>query len=433
MLDFRDSLISRLREELTNDRFISLCRDGLLKSFSRNRVFTISRLIVIIMFLQRSYRREIDSFVTLINEGDYNIKNATSGALSQARAKLNPKAFTHLSNITVKHFYEQAPYSKWNGYRLLAVDGSVLNLPYSKQIVSEFGHEKYIKKASGKKSMARCSVLYDVKNHITLDAQIASYTTSEKALLHSHLKEIKEGDLILGDRGYGLNSIIYMVSAQGADFCIRLAEYRLNKLKEFMKSEKEDTIIELSIDPETIGLKKGEIKTVKIRVVKITLETGEIELLGTSLFDKKKYNTKVLKKLYHLRWGVEEVYKMLKSRVQLEEWSGRTARSIYQDFEAKILMMNLCAVLSYPIEQKVRDEYKKAKTGNKYDQKINRSNAISVTKDNLFKIFFDKGTKSILNRMDKIIKASRTIIRPGRKTERIKQVKKRKPLNYKRL
>ena len=42
--------------------------------------------------------------------------------------------------------------------------------------------------------------------------------------------------------------------------------------------------------------------------------------------------------------------------------------------------MTFCAILSYPIEEKVKVEYAKEKTENKFDQQINITHALSVTK-----------------------------------------------------
>lgn len=435
MFDYRKLLINSFRKEIDLPKFVDLCRGDNKSSFTRNRVFKLDRLITIIMLLSTSYQREINKFCKLIVKGDYNIRQATKGALTQARAKLNPKAFRRLHDLALEIFYTGADYIKWNNYRLLAVDGSVLNLPSSQSIQDEFGYEDYIKKASGNKSMARCSLLYDVNNHVILDAQIGAYKLSEKELLKKHLEYVETGDLILGDRGYGSSTIIHWLSALKIDFCIRMVGTKMNIIKDFLNSDLVDTEIEIKVN-ERYGPKDGldkNLPSVSVRFVKIELETGEIEILATSLKDSKKYNRKALKELYFLRWGVEEAFKMLKSRIGLEEWSGRTARSVYQDFYAKVLMMVICATLSHPIEQKVRKEYKQAQTENKYEQKINRTDAMSETKDNLIKIFLHKCNQGFIDIMDEIIESSRTIIRPNRKSERIKHVKKRKPLNYKKI
>ena len=44
------------------------------------------------------------------------------------------------------------------------------------------------------------SMLYDVLNQITIDAQIAPYHSSERDLLAQHLEKVLKGDLLLLDR-----------------------------------------------------------------------------------------------------------------------------------------------------------------------------------------------------------------------------------------
>lgn len=420
---------------MKDENFIKKSKDNNPKAFTRSRVFTFKRLIVLLMLLQTSYQREINKFCKLLIKGDFNIRQATAGALTQARAKLNPYAFQRLQELSVNIFYEDAGYEKWKGHRLLAVDGSVLNLPYSEDIVKEFGYEEYINKSSGKKSMARCSILYDVENQVTIDAQIATYKTSEKELLKNHLSHLSKGDLVLGDRGYAYSSILYWLTELEVDFCFRFHNTKLNKVKEFLASKKTEKIIDFELDVKVLNSMNlpKDTPAIKVRLVKVELENGEVEILGTSLLNKRKYNRQIFKDLYHKRWGVEEAFKLLKSRLNLEDFSGRTSRSIYQDFHSKILMMTLCAVLCHPIEQKVREEYAAEKRGNKFDQQLNKADAISETRQTLIQIFIFNKKQQVIDVLDKIILASRSIIRPGRKFNRIKKSPKRRPLNYKRI
>ena len=134
-----------------------------------------------------------------------------------------------------------------------------------------------------------------------------------------------------------------------------------------------------------------------------------------------------------MRWGVEEAYKMLKNRVQLEMFSGRTPRSIHQDFHSKIMMMSLCATLSFPIEEKVRKEYSAAARGNKYDQTINRTDALSQTRKSLIDIFLKGIVRKKLKKFDEIVLKARQCIRPGRSEFRQKKKRGRPPINYKQL
>ncbi len=60
--------------------------------------------------------------------------------------------------------------------------------------------------------------------------------------------------------------------------------------------------------------------------------------------------------LYHYRWNEEEGYKLFKSRLEIENFSGKTALAVKQDFFAKVFIMSLCATLAFPIEEKVKKE-----------------------------------------------------------------------------
>lgn len=84
---------------------------------------------------------------------------------------------------------------------------------------------------------------------------------------------------------------------------------------------------------------------------------------------------------------------LLKSRIELENFSGKTAIAVKQDFYTKVFLMTLCAAYFHPVEMKVREEYK-ADADRKYDQKINRTNSISMAK-NIIQILFCKKKEKI--------------------------------------
>jgi hypothetical protein len=71
----------------------------------------------------------------------------------------------------------------------------------------------------------------------------------------------------------------------------------------------------------------------------------ETEVLITNLVDRKRYPAQEFKRLYHLRWGVEEFYKRLKHHQEIENISGKSVLVVLQDFHAKILAGNFAAAL----------------------------------------------------------------------------------------
>jgi hypothetical protein len=80
------------------------------QTFSRNRKLTFKHLIVIIIIFKSSIQRELDRFFKAISHSDFKIREVTKGALSQARAKLNPWAFKRLNEVAVNTSYEGAEY-----------------------------------------------------------------------------------------------------------------------------------------------------------------------------------------------------------------------------------------------------------------------------------------------------------------------------------
>lgn len=99
-------------------------------------------------------------------------------------------------------------------------------------------------------------------------------------------------------------------------------------------------------------------KSITNRLIKVVLPTGETEILCTSLKYNEVFKVELFDELYRLRWNEEEAYKLFKSRIELENFSGKTAMAIKQDFHPKVFLMTLCTAYAQPIEERVIQEYK---------------------------------------------------------------------------
>ena len=117
-------------------------------------------------------------------------------------------------------------------------------------------------------------------------------------------------------------------------------------------------------------------KPMVLRLVRIEPITGEVEILITSLIDDVQYPHDLFADLYHLRWPVEEAYKLLKCRIEIGSFSGKSLLAVRQDFFAHILMFNLTSMLIAPIDYKL----KISTTKNKWDYKVN-SRTRALTKN----------------------------------------------------
>ena len=60
--------------------------------------------------------------------------------------KINPEVFKHLSEVIIENTYieNNKTIKFFGGFRLLAVDGSKVTLPYSEDLKKEFG--EYLRK-----------------------------------------------------------------------------------------------------------------------------------------------------------------------------------------------------------------------------------------------------------------------------------------------
>lgn len=395
----------------------------------------IKNLVVLIINFKSSIQRELDSFFKAVSKSDFKIREVTKGAFSQARAKLNPWAFQRLNEVAVNSFYSEAEYYTWHEMRLLAVDGTRLVLPNHPTVIAEFGQHDLGPAADSKRSLALGSMLYDVLNQLTIDARIAPYAASERDLLCEHLDKIQSGDLLLLDRGYPSFWLLFLLKARGIEFCVRLKGDWLQG-RSFMESEEKERIVSFSL-PKRDRAKLADYPhmitaAITCRLVKLDLPNGEKEILCTSLVDQQEYLYEEFNELYHYRWNEEEAYKLLKNRIEIERFSGKTARAVKQDFFAKVFLMTLCAAYAHPIEEKVRAEYKADQT-RKHEQKINRTNALSMTQDILIPILLRKQFSKALLAFDRVVRQTREIIRPGRSEIRKKKPKKTYSMNYKPL
>ena len=388
------------------------------------------------MSFKTSLQRDLDRFYKSLSNSDFNIREVTKGALTQARAKLNPWAFKRLNEVAVKSFYEQASYYAWYGMRVLAIDGSRLMLPNHQTIKEEFGEHQFGPKADSPRSLALVSMLYDVLNHLTIDAEIAPYCASERDLLKLHLDKVKKGDLLLLDRGYPCFWLLFLLKAKGIEFCVRLKQDWWLAVQDLTKSTEKEQIVKFSLPkkdsdkltgyPHMIG------KQISCRLIKVVLDNGDIEILCTSLVDPIKYKIEEFELLYHYRWNEEEAYKLLKSRIELEAFSGKTAKAVKQDFFAKVFLMTMCAAYAHPIEEKVREEYQ-ADQDRKHPQKINKTSAVAMMMDMAIPMFIKRKFNEALQAFHQIIYQTREVVRPDRNNHRNKRPKKQYHMNYKRL
>lgn len=371
--------------------------------FSRVRKMSFSALLEFLLRGRKcATQANLNEFFMNKGKGQH----MTQQALSKARSHFDHTPFS-------KAFYEvrDAEYSPGNdeklkrfqGYKIFAVDGSIIALSNIPKLKELFGEVK-------DSPSARASIAYDVMNDRIVEAELATMATDERTLALLHLQalegKIKMEDVIfIFDRGYAARELILRICSMKSHFLMRVRR-KFNLL----------------IDNAPMGDSTVEIAPkLLIRVVKFELPSGEVETLITDLFD---IEFSQFQELYFLRWPVEVKYDIVKNKLELPNFSGTSETVIMQDFWISMLLANIAAIAKAEADIEIK-EARKGKQ-NKYEYQANVNNVIAVVRNRFADALFNfEGAEreAIINEIICEISASVVPIRKGRTIPR-KQARK---------
>ena len=289
------------------------------QDFTRNRKQPfLSTLLLMINQLRKSLAVEIDGFVRFFNDKfSAGISHFTSSAFIQNRKKINPDVFKHLTAIIIDNFYtpDNEDLKLLRGFRVLACDCSIITLPFTSELKEQYGVVKNVSTLDI--AQAKVSVLYDVLNELVLDIDLDKPRFSERDLALRHRHCWQPNDLIIYDRGYPSFEFINEHIRSGIDCLIRAKTAHSQLIKTFIASGKksETTLMYPDQDKSFKGKPYTRKHSIQVRLIRVDLPSGEIEVLITTLLDSRKYPTKMFMKLYFMRWKVETFYDELKNKL----------------------------------------------------------------------------------------------------------------------
>lgn len=328
--------------------------------------------------IKGSTQQELDNTLQLIHPNTRR-RFVTPSAFTQARQKFSHTAFTELNQHIVQHFYQQFDLKTWHGMRLCAIDGSQLRLPHEVDLIREFG-VRLGRPEQRAVPMAKASLYYDVLNQLILDAGLFPTHTMDRDCVGQHLDHAQKNDLILFDRGYPAFWLYALLQQKQLAFCMRAKTRQDIFVRTFLRSRKQQAVIELAPNREALihcQTHKLPVVPIRLRLVRVKLKT-ETEVLITNLLDSEDYPASVFKDLYHQRWQIEEQYKRQKQWLGIENFTGRSVHVIRQDFHAKQVAHNLTAMLVHASQTRMEQQPVK-----KYPYKINFAQALSHMKNSL--------------------------------------------------
>lgn len=363
---------------------------------------------------------------------NYNESCPTKSAYIQQRQKISAEAFRAVFD---QFSAVSSTKKRYHGYRLLACDGTDVNLPRNPD---DSETSTCAKPQAKSYNILHINALYDLVNAVYADYSIdfgpAAY--EKKALFHMVQKlDDKRNTVIVADRGYGyLNSMNYL-SASGLYYVLRIKDTQTQNsfLASLHLPDKEfDQSVSCTVtwhrtkncmqDPQYLVVsKKGftefsksDFVPMSFRVCRFQLPSGGYECLVTNL-PEAVFSAAHLKDIYHMRWGIETSFRDLKYSIGMMYFHAKKLKSVLQEIHAAMLMMNYCALIidAVPLKQK---------TTWKYLHKTNFAAAVGICRS-----FYSSGKTSVLNLMH----MSQSLIRPDRQYPRyLHDTKPAKPFTY---
>jgi hypothetical protein len=387
------SLILALRLRLGDPSFLARHRVR-PEDFTRRRKLPF--LFVMLFILQktvRSVQRHLHDFLEQVAD-KMDLEGATPGALTHARAKLKHTAFIELSQECVLpaiYANPASPPKLWRGHRLLGMDSSILRLPNKPELREAFTPVDVLCQFGPTgvgMAQGRISVLYDLLNRAGLDARLEPSALGEVDLAIQQLSQARAGDVVISDRGYAGYHFLAAHQQQGVHFIVRCSKGSFAPARELFRANQAGVsrvaTLRAPADERAWMTREGWPLELTVRFVSVRLSTGELEVLVTSLLKQELYPMEEFLEIYGRRWGHETFYLMLKSRLDLENFSGETTEAVRQDFYAAVLLCNLESILTQPAQAALAA--RGLEKPRQHPQQVNRANSYHALKSRLFEL-----------------------------------------------
>jgi hypothetical protein len=414
-------LIEHIQEELESPATREQYREH-PQDFTRKRLLSFGRVALLILRGHKlSLQNALNKCFSALGEV-FRVPNAS--AYCHARQKLKPELFARLNQISCQDFYQlyeaDGLVKRWRGHRLLGADGTYLNLPDSPETRAEFTLQTN-QHEGGECVQALACVLYDLHNDLGLAAALGK-RQGEKKLLFDHLWSYTEpGDVLVMDRAYADYAIFAFALKQGREVVTRVARRRFNAFEPFWESEQPEQLIRLRAPASAreFVLAHQLPEEITLRLIRVLLESGETEVLATTLLDRDQYPAGEFKQVYGWRWGEETFFDRFKNIFEVERFSGTTVTAIKQDFQGALFLASLESILSKPDQVELESEAEQRQT--KTVPQVNRAvSYVALTERVVQLLLSTRDVDRILAELHHLFQTNPTRSRPDRRVQRPK-------------
>ena len=238
----------------------------------------------------------------------------------------------------------------------VAVDGSILHMPRSQELLREFGvptDRLGVKLCHYPQAMLVTA--WDLARRIPIAWALTSHRVGERETLLGMLDQMAKNTLLILDRGYPSDVVLGEILDFGRHFVVRMVATKgaaWGEVRDFLASGKRDAVVLVEVGAGSTR------RTIRLRMVLRTFDRGrphkhqrrETMVLITSVLDKK-LTARDLCRLYGKRWGIETLYREMKAVAEIEKWHGRSVKLVRQELILLLVWFCFAAIFSNTAER----------------------------------------------------------------------------------
>ncbi|MDO4650241.1 MAG: IS4 family transposase [Eubacteriales bacterium] len=327
--------------------------------FSRNRKLPLDEFLQFMIQLQsKSVANE------LLDYFDHSLSTPSKSAFVQARDKFLPEGWAYLFHI----FQDECRnYSDvlYRGYRLLACDGSDINI--SRDPSDE---RTFIKEGCGYNAI-HLNALYDIQNRTYVDFHVqGKKKLHEREALNLMIDRLPNQipSITIADRGYESFNVFAHFIEKKQFFLIRMKDICSNGILSAydLPDDEFDTYIQTTltrrhtketlenVDTYTILppytdfdfiTDRSDIYDIQFRILRFQVSNGSYVCVATNL-SEEDFPLKEIRTLYRMRWSEETSFRELKYTIGIVSWHSRKYEAILQEIYARMILYNFCEVVT---------------------------------------------------------------------------------------
>lgn len=365
--------------------------------------------------MRKSLRAELDEFFGHLESQAQLVRHVSERAYARAHAKLAATAVPAPNDWLVARADGAGFVPRWHGLRLVATDASRLRFGLRASAAPHPASAEQI--AFG---------LFLPGAEMMLAASLHSIHENERQMLFQHLDRLGPGDLLLTDRGYPCRWLSATLAQRSFSFCMRVersGNAGFGCVREFLRSGPAEAVVTLAApDRRDCADYECPAGPQTVRLIRHVASTGNVRVLMTNLLDTVRFPAVLFGDLYHRRWRIEEAFKRLKLRLNLEHASGLSQLGVLQDFAAKIVCDNMHALAAAAAHEQA---------GLPDDRRINRAYTDTALKPLLPALLLGKALVHQLEQVMNLIASANYRHRPGISKPRPQQPKPHKSMTQK--